>query len=307
MIKEIEAKDGSSVLVLEAYGKELPLSSKYQPTKEAERILAGHLDSPIEVAVLFGAGHLALIQKMYLELPTDKIFILDTDKAVIQKSKDIFFSDKQDAKSPEVTFALGEEEENYIQDYFSKAVKPRVKFFFNRNQVQRNPEGFESIKQKISGYHDKKNINVATISRFEKLWLRNITNNTETIIHSPGVNEFKHHFQGAKAVIVGAGPSLTKNIATLKVCQEDITIIAVDTVYKTLLQHGITPTIVVVVDPQKINSKYIENISQTDIEKSIFVAEPAVTPNALRDKKKASLTLRHNFSLLQISLQLFWF
>ena len=60
-------------------------------------------------------------------------------------------------------------------------------------------------------------------------------------------------------------------------------IIALDTNYKTLLFHEIEADLLVVVDPQKINSKYIENISLKN--QPILICEPAVCPRGIRNFK----------------------
>ncbi len=53
------------------------------------------------------------------------------------------------------------------------------------------------------------------------------------------------------AIIVGAGPSLDKNIDDLKLAKGKAFIIACDTALKPLISHGIIPDLFVVVDPKK--------------------------------------------------------
>ncbi len=53
------------------------------------------------------------------------------------------------------------------------------------------------------------------------------------------------------AIIVGAGPSLDKNIDELKYAKGKACIIACDTALKPLISHGIIPDLFVVVDPKK--------------------------------------------------------
>lgn len=53
------------------------------------------------------------------------------------------------------------------------------------------------------------------------------------------------------AIIVGAGPSLDKNIEDLKLAKGKALLIACDTALKPLISHGILPDLFVVVDPKK--------------------------------------------------------
>ena len=159
----------------------------------------------------------------------------------------------------------------------------KITFWYNQVQFQLEPEPFKKIRAEITQVHTwRKAINAATLSRFESLWLRNITQNTRAIIRSEGVQKLFSSGKDLPAVIIGAGPSLAINLEVLKKNKDRAILIAVDTVYKTLIQHAIHPDFVVIVDPQKVNSKYVENVHPR--EETFFIAEPAVCAKAIRDK-----------------------
>lgn len=61
----------------------------------------------------------------------------------------------------------------------------------------------------------------------------------------------KKGLEGLPAVLVAAGPSLDKNIEQLKVVQEHVFIMAVDTALNTVLSHGIIPDMTITVDSHK--------------------------------------------------------
>ncbi len=117
------------------------------------------------------------------------------------------------------------------------------------------------------------------------MWLRNITQNTQKIIQASPCTILKNKGKNHPIVVIGAGPSLSFDLNFIKKHQQNFIIIALDTIYKTLLNHKIFPDILIVVDPQKINSKYIENIKKEKKNDLIVIAEPAVCPKGIREFK----------------------
>lgn len=68
--------------------------------------------------------------------------------------------------------------------------------------------------------------------------------NLKYLSHSKNPSKLKDKFKDYPAVIVAAGPSLSKNIQYLKEYQHQVVIVAVDTILEKLLNEGITPNFV---------------------------------------------------------------
>ncbi len=88
----------------------------------------------------------------------------------------------------------------------------------------------------------------------------NIIKNIPSMTRSMPLESFHDLFPDNPAVVVGAGPSLTGNIAALKKAAPGVVIIASDTALKPLLRQGIQPHFVVACDPLKINHKHFAGI-----------------------------------------------
>ena len=56
----------------------------------------------------------------------------------------------------------------------------------------------------------------ATLLRFNQIWQRNFLSNRNAIERNPGVIGLKNKFRDIPCIVVGAGPSLDKNIKYLK-------------------------------------------------------------------------------------------
>ena len=97
----------------------------------------------------------------------------------------------------------------------------------------------------------------------------NILANTPTIIRSPGVKRLFNRFENLPAIIVGAGPSLDKNVTLLREVKDRAVIIAVDRTLGLLLPLGITPHLVPSIDYSKIN--YDEKYAPHQLEEKLFM------------------------------------
>jgi len=84
-----------------------------------------------------------------------------------------------------------------------------------------------------------------------ELFLKHTVANLDVAARSPGVNQFKACWKNRPAVIVAAGPSLNKQIATLKEYKDHLLIIAVDKTWPILKAAGIEPHVVVAIDPRR--------------------------------------------------------
>src|SRR6185436_528369 len=93
------------------------------------------------------------------------------------------------------------------------------------------------------------------------------------------VADLQGALESTPAVVVGAGPSLDSQLDALRALAGRAAIIAVDTALRPLLAAGITPHIVVAVDPSSINASHLVDV--TGSESVFLVAEASVDPHAI--------------------------
>lgn len=127
----------------------------------------------------------------------------------------------------------------------------------------------------------------------------NMIDNLPFIANSTSIDLLKEKmqdlkgYQDAPAIIVGAGPSLNKNIQELKKSKNKSFIIATDSAILALLKNGIIPDVLITIDPHKPLELFVDAITtelpyvvcmQTRYEvmelhrgKKIFFAAEAVT------------------------------
>ncbi len=87
----------------------------------------------------------------------------------------------------------------------------------------------------------------------------NIRSNLKAVASAPGVSLVFNRLKGRPAIVVGAGPSLDKNLPLLNLLKESAFILAADTAIHPLLNNGIKIDAVISVDPQPLSVIHFGN------------------------------------------------
>ncbi|MGV6815519.1 MAG: 6-hydroxymethylpterin diphosphokinase MptE-like protein [Phycisphaerales bacterium] len=121
---------------------------------------------------------------------------------------------------------------------------------------------------------------VMTTLANSRVSFRNALMNLDVYTQSAGIESLKETQVGKPAIVVSAGPSLAKNIELLKdpVVQDSMVIIAVQTVLRQLLDHGIRPHFVAALDYHEISKRFYEGLSAEDVEGVRLIAEAKANP-----------------------------
>ena len=119
-------------------------------------------------------------------------------------------------------------------------------------------------------------------------YLNNLIRNLKATIEAPGIKPQQSQLRDNPAVIVAAGPSLSKNLEILKGTENRWLIIAVDTALEKCLKNGIHPHLVCTVDPTELNQKHFPRESYPDDISLLF--DPEAEPNIVSRFKGRWLT-----------------
>ncbi len=113
-----------------------------------------------------------------------------------------------------------------------------------------------------------------TQERFFELLMKTV-NNIPKLVHEVPIAEFKDVYKGKTAVVVSAGPTLDRNIETIKKYRDNIILITVGTAMKALSKNNITPDFLCVIEANDC-SKQIAGLDLTNVN---FITEPFSNPN----------------------------
>ncbi len=251
-------------------GRQAVLHSR-DPQREAERI-ASRLNPGLEWTVVCGAGLGYLVEHLLRARPGKVILfehtpeILDYARSV--RPVDTALSDPRVKVFDDPNRLLEFLEDNRIRELNFTVHRPYQTLF---------PEVYSSLEGLIAAYLSRRNINDATLKRFQKVWLRNILKNAPAYFTTPGIRHIRHSFAGKPAVVVGAGPSLAKNLAALRDAASGAVVIAADTALPMLQYRGIAADFVVSVDPQNKNTLFLLYANQSGTSATRLVMDAAAS------------------------------
>lgn len=256
------------------------LHSKYDPWKEAERIASVLLTDKdeLDVIIIFGAGLGYIARILYDRLLKDNksstrpyIVYVEADMKIFASSLAVFDWSEMISDPNFKTFL--EPEKDQLGGFIQSVPTKRLRYYYHRPSYPAYSDRYKVLQNHVAYVLDRKDMNNATFARFQKLWTKNVLLNLPGFLQSNRINSMKGIGRGMTSIVVAGGPNLEKSLDYLREQQHSALIIAVDTVYKYLKRHGIKSDIIVSIDPQFWNFKYLEDVS---LDREIIVTDSSV-------------------------------
>ncbi|MBQ9238362.1 MAG: motility associated factor glycosyltransferase family protein [Treponema sp.] len=244
----IQAKNGSPVPLFTS-GR--AAHSQYDPEREAARTAKTFPPEALFFVIAgFGAGYLAaaLLEK------NSACHII----AVEETDADISFvrtipTVPALTENPRLTVVPLDRLVTAITDIYLPAVYGSLHVSELQNWSLESPDCALRFKSLVRDALALVTADYSVQAHFGALWQRNIIANLKHAAHTPRTH-YRHRIPLEKtAYIAGAGPSLDENIPLLKKQRNDYFIIATDTAYRALREHGIHSDAVVTIDAQLIS------------------------------------------------------
>ncbi|MPQ32556.1 DUF115 domain-containing protein [Clostridium estertheticum] len=224
------------------------LHSKYYPLKEGIKFI--ELNEKFyknkDLVMVYGLGlgyHINELLKRCND--SCKIFIFDADKeilniaanlgklAVIKKDKRVKIFDRYS--------------QEFLQN-FVKVAQMVEDILIYKPSVKVLSDEYLELKNILQDY----NVAKIAVEGFSQVMNENYIHNLKLKV--PGIKEFfnKINIKGEKVIIVAAGPSLDYNINTLKKLDKNIKIFSVGRSLGILMENGIKPDVITIMDAQEI-------------------------------------------------------
>jgi hypothetical protein len=279
---------GDPVLIVEG----IHIHSPRDPVREGRRLAQGLTgDGPL-VVLGFGLGYAA--EAAAAAKPERPLIILECHGTVLKKAMETrdlgeFLGGRR------LIFVVGGTGEGITGAlaFFGGASRgqgssPEV--LKNRALMQMDEAWYAGVEHRIRTWTSREDVNMATLRRFGRRWVRNLARNMEAGRDLPGISRLAGCLSspawksdGAAAsppvLLVAAGPSLDRVRPLLPAFAERCVLVAVDTSLGMLLKTGVTPDFTLAVDPQYWNARHLD---RTAAIKSCLVTESAVYPPVLR-------------------------
>ncbi len=277
-INVIDAKDGNRVPEILLNNRRVYLHSKFNPIKEAERFIAEIDPEEFDLFIIIGFGFAFHVEELLKKIRINStLLVLEKNPLVLKEA--VNNRDLNALLLDERVQILIDPGEDEIATTLKGKSSYHVTFLTHRGSFQIDPEYYSNIKRIAMSYLSTKEVNIATLSKFEKTWSANIARNISAFKSFPGANIFYDRFGNIPAIVAAAGPSLIHSIEFIRSNQKKAIIVAVDTTYNILKRNGIEPHFCITVDPQIVNARYFEGDSRG---KTILIADPTVHPSIFR-------------------------
>lgn len=262
-----KSKDNKLILRVKKDNKLTYLGSKYNVSRDAKNFVSEITSKNNNVIIVFGFGTGENIKELSKFLnENNKIIIFEPDINILKLCKDtenfneiindnrinLFHYDKNDAKTNLLLT---------LKDYEI----PKIRFLVHTNYGQVYGEElvkFTKILQNtIYDILATKN----TSERYSKVWFQCYLENMKHIVNSTPVSFLKDVLKSVPAIIVSAGPSLKNNIKYLKEVEDKFVIISGGRTLKPLLEIGVKPDFICILDSAEISYKLVEYYIGTDV------------------------------------------
>jgi hypothetical protein len=148
-----------------------------------------------------------------------------------------------------------------------------------RPALENDPAAYRAAEEVVHSWLLRRDININTLNRFGRLWVRNLARNMRSFREYPGIASLAGLFKDIPALVVAGGPSLDGISHRLPELSRHVLLIAVNTPLKPCLEAGVEPDFTVVVDPQYWASRYLDWTAST---RGVLVVEPSANPRVFR-------------------------
>lgn len=247
-IYEEKADSGQAIFIYEDQKVKLPLNSRYSPEKEAQRFLKKLNDTKNQFVILLGFGNGALVESLIASDVLDQnvhIFFIEPFSGVELSSKH-FSLIQEHPKLSYVKF------ENFtamtFTKYLSKFSSVPVSIHVHPNYLKANQSLIKDCLKVIHEGIETKQILNNTEMQFALDWIIEPLLNTKHMEKSINIENLKGKFQGERAILTAAGPSLHEHIPFLKENQDAFHLFAVGPALRPLLANAIHPDYALSID-----------------------------------------------------------
>jgi hypothetical protein len=266
----------------------LHIHSNRDPAREAQRLAEslGAEEAAGPLLVLgFGLGYAA--EAAAARFPGRPLIIVERHAAVLRKA----------LECRDLAAFLGSQKIIFVPGGTGEGVRAALGLFEdtewngrpllvrNRALMGLNKDWYGELERQIETWISRQDVNQATLRRFGKRWVRNLSRNMAAIRDLPGINRLENLLAPRKGLpdipvfLAAAGPSLDRCAGLLPEIGRRCLVLSVDTSLRFLRDRGLDPDFVLSVDPQYWNSRHLD---RSPAPRTRLVAESAVYPPVLR-------------------------
>lgn len=237
------------------------LHSKYYPKKEGEVFVENskNIYENKEYIVIYGIALGYHVEELFKKADSNsKIYIFDADKEVYEIGKK-YNCYNNILKDSRVNLYIGVSDDFFNNlDIILKQVDDIIVY---TPSIKVLPSQYSKIKDIFINFKMARD----GINKFKYIMNENYKSNLNEPYATMKDFFNTYTYKGEKIIMVAAGPSLDENISSLKILQNTIKIFCVGSALRTLMNNGIRPYMICIIDPSEIVYNQIKGFENLDI------------------------------------------
>lgn len=250
--KMLQTKTNTYTCVCKVDNRELYLHSKYDPIKEVKQFVKNNIEKNYSNYILYGFGLGYVIQQLMEQSPEAQIFVFETNLELFKQAC-AYIDLSSIIESERVKLIIESDLQGFAYQFQYYINKPDTKLLIHLPSVEIISEAFVELKYILEEFRIKERC-----TGQGELFTNNFNENIKN--YDASVDTLFNKFNNVPLVLVSSGPSLNKNIHLLREIKGKAVIIAVGRSLKPLLEIGVEPDFVAMLDPNEIIYDQIKDI-----------------------------------------------
>ena len=259
------------------------LHSRYEPVLEAERFIASVAIEDKFCFVVSGLGLGYHVRALFDRLRGDA-FIICAEPSIPLIATALTAVDLTDLIASGRFILITDDDKTRLHERlkdYGTLIMLGAQFVRHTPSIRVAGEAHRAITNMIAEFVTYTRMSLLTLVSKSRVTCKNISMNLVNYVSTPPIDVLRDRFVGDPAIVISAGPSLSKNIDRLGTLKGKAVLCAVQTAIKPLMNHGIVPDFITSLDFDEMSRKFFEGVG--DLRGAHLVAEPKATWHVIDD------------------------
>ncbi|MBE6059806.1 MAG: motility associated factor glycosyltransferase family protein [Clostridium sulfidigenes] len=267
------SKDNKKILRIFTEGKSIYLGSKYSVQRDIDSIKDFILSIEDKYSIIIGLGTGEYIKEIDPFIKEDnKLIIIEPNIEVYNK----YIYEKENKYENITIISMTDENLKYLELYIGSIALKSFVVHEYPNYRNAYTEEVHKIYELIRSVTRRRVINRNTNIFFSKIWFESTISDLKYLSKSKNIVNMKNAYSGKPAVIVSAGPSLSKNISQLKQFEDKAVIFTGGRTWRTLIEEGIKADFLSIIDAHELSYELVDEVINKE---EVTLVHSEILPN----------------------------
>jgi len=267
------SKDNKKILRIFTEGKSIYLGSKYSVQRDIDSIKDFILSIEDKYSIIIGLGTGEYIKEIDPFIKEDnKLIIIEPNIEVYNK----YIYEKENKYENITIISMTDENLKYLELYIGSIALKSFVVHEYPNYRNAYTEEVHKIYELIRSVTRRRVINRNTNIFFSKIWFESTISDLKYLSKSKNIVNMKNAYSGKPAVIVSAGPSLSKNISQLKQFEDKAVIFTGGRAWRTLIEEGIKADFLSIIDAHELSYELVDEVINKE---EVTLVHSEILPN----------------------------